>query len=233
MSLREEAYEAAGGARWTRLRHFTCHLMLDGSLVDPLKGPHSLKELIAIGEVSNRSLRISGFSDRRGAWSFHPDFVTIQHDDGAFTGVRRDVAPRPFHNPKDEAELVYLCGLSVWSCLTAPLTMLGADVSAEELGVWTEHGETWRRLRVRTPKGTLAYSHEAVMYFGGDGLLRRTDFDISCGVAMRLVAYSSAHQSFCGLTVPTLHRAIRRPLSKQAPKRRPVLDVEIFDLHFD
>lgn len=233
MSLRDEVFEAAGGVRWTTLRHFTSHLMLDGSLVEPLEGPHSLKEIVAEGDLVSRSIRISGFSDAGGAWGFYPDFVTIQHDDGAFIGARREAAPRPFRNPKDEAELVYLCGLSIWSCMTAPLAMLGEDVRAEELGEWSERGETWRRLWVRAPEGALAYAREAVMYFGGDGLLRRTDFDIVCGDTIRLAAYSSAHQSFSGLTMPTLHRTVRRTTSGGALEKKPVLDIEIFDATFD
>ena len=233
MSLRDEVFEAAGGARWTTLRHFTGHLMLDGSLVEPLEGPHSLKEIVAEGNLARRSIRISGFSDAGGAWGFHPDFVTIRHDDGAFLGARREAAPRPFRNPKDEAELVYLCGLSIWSCMTAPLAMLGDDVHAEELGAWSEQGQTWWRLGVRPPEGVLAYAREAVMYFGDDGLLRRTDFDIVCGDTVRLVAYASAHQSFSGLTVPTLHRTVRRTASGGALAKKPVLDIEIFDVTFN
>jgi hypothetical protein len=233
MPLRDEAFAAAGGARWTTLRHFTGHFMLDGSLVEPLVGPHSLKEIVAEGDLFSRSIRISGFSDAGGAWGFYPDFITIQHDDGAFVGARREAAPRPFRNPKDEAELVYLCGLSIWSCMTAPLTMLGEDVHAEELGAWSERGQTWRRLRVRAPEGVLSYAREAVMYFGDDGLLRRTDFDIVCGDIIRLVAYSSAHQSFSGLTVPTLHRTVRRTASGAPFEKKPVLDIEIFDVDFD
>jgi hypothetical protein len=233
VSLRDEAFEAAGGARWTTLRHFTSHLMLDGSLVEPLEGPHSLKEIVAEGDFASRSIRISGFSDARGTWGFYPDFVTIQHDDGAFVGARREAAPRPFRNPKDEPELVYMCGLSIWSCMTAPLAMLGGDGHVEELGAWSEHGETWRRLRVRAPEGVLAYAREAVMYFGNEGLLRRTDFDIVCGERIRLVVYSSAYQAFSGLTVPTLHRALRRAASGGALEKKPLLDIEIFDVAFD
>jgi hypothetical protein len=233
MSLRDEVFEAAGGTRWTGLRHFISHLMLHGSLVEPLEGPHSLKEIVAEGDLASRSIHISGFSDAGGAWGFYPDFVTIQHDDGAFVGARREAAPRPFRNPKDEPELVYLCGLSIWCCMTAPLAMLGDDVDAEELGAWSEHGETWRRLRVRAPEGALAYAREAVMYFGSEGLLRRTDFDIVCGDTIRLVAYSSAYQAFSGLMVPTLHRTLRRSAFGGALEKKPVLDIEIFDLAFD
>jgi hypothetical protein len=232
VSLRDEALEAAGGARWATLRHFTSHLLLDGSLVEPLEGPHSLKEIVAEGDLVSRSIRISGFSNAGGAWGFYPDFVTIQHDDGAFVGARRAAAPRPFRNPKDEPELVYLCGLSIWSCMTAPLAML-SDEQTEELGAWSEHGEIWRRLRVRAPEGALAYAREAVMYFGSDGLLRRTDFDIVCGDKIRLVVYSSAYQVFSGLTVPTLYRTLRRTASGGALKKKPVLDIEIFDVAFD
>src|SRR5277367_2116372 len=56
MSLRDEVFEAAGGARWTTLRHFIGHFMLDGSLVEPLEGPHSLKEIVAEGDLVSRSI---------------------------------------------------------------------------------------------------------------------------------------------------------------------------------
>lgn len=207
--------------------------MLDGSLVAPLEGRHSFKEIVAEGDLISRSIRISGFSEAGGAWGFYPDFVTIRRDDGAFVGVRREAAPRPFRSPKDEFELVYLCGLSIWSCLTAPLFMLGDGVQAEELGAWSEHGQTWQRLKVRPPEGALAYARDAVMYFDDDGLLRRTDFDVVCGDTIRLAVYSWAHQAFSGLTVPTLHRTVRRAASGAALENRPVLDVEIFDAAFD
>jgi hypothetical protein len=116
--------------------------------------------------------------------------------------------------------------------MTAPLAILGDDADAEELGAWAERGETWRRLKVRAPEGALVYAPEAVMYFGGDGLLRRTDFDIVCGETIRLVNYSSAHQAFSGLTLPTLHRAVRRTASGSL-ETKPVLDIEIFDVAFD
>jgi hypothetical protein len=233
MTLRERAYEAAGWSRWTRVRHFTCHLMLEGSLVEPLGALYSLKEIVAEGDLASRSIRMSGFSDAGGAWGFHPDFVTIQHDDGGFLGARREAAPRRFRHPKDEAELVYLCGLSIWCCMTAPLVMLGSDSQTEDLGAWSEHGQTWRRLGVRTAEGALACAREAVMHFGDDGLLRRTDFEVDCGEMLRLVAYASAHQSFSGVILPTLHRVLRHASSGAALERHPVLDIEIFDAAFD
>ena len=119
MSLRDRVLEAAGGARWTTLRRFTGHLMLHGSLVAPLEGAHSLKEIVAEGDLLSRSIRISGFSDAGAAWGFYPDYVTIQQDDGAFVGARREVAPRPFRNPKDDVSTLCsrrFCCASSFTC---------------------------------------------------------------------------------------------------------------------
>jgi hypothetical protein len=206
--------------------------MLNGSVVAPLLRTHSLKELVAEGDVAARSVRISGFSDAGGVWGFRPDFISIQRDDGGFLGARREVAPRAFHHDKDEAELVYLCGLSIWSCLIGPLALLGDGAQAEELGVWAEHGQTGVRLKVTAPEGALAYAREMVMYFDDDGMLWRTDFDLVCGETVPIVNYSSAHQSFSGLTVPTLHRALRRVTPDGTSARAPLLDVEVFDVTF-
>jgi len=232
MSQLNRVREAAGGARWAQLGHFKTHLMLDGSVVAPLEPTHCLKELVAEGDVAARSVRISGFSGAGGVWGFHPDFVTIQRDDGCFSSARREAAPRAFRHPKDEAELVYLCGLSIWSCLTAPLALLGDGVQTEELGLWTENGHSGTLLKVTAPEGALAYAREMVMYFDNDDMLRRTDFDLVCGDIVPVTNYSSAHQSFSGLTVPTLHRALRRAAADGVKERAPLLDIEIFDVTF-
>ena len=207
--------------------------MLDGALVAPLGAARRLKEIVAEGDMAAQSVRISGFANAGGAWGFHPDFVTIHRDDGGFVGARREAAPRAFRQPKDDAERVYLCGLSILSCLTVPLAMLGDGVRAEELGAWFEQGQTWRRLKVTAPEGALAYAREAVMYFDDNGMVRRTDFDLVCGETVPIVTYSSAYQSFSGLTVPTLHRALRRGPQGGVPGKSPLLDIEIFDATFD
>ena len=232
MSLIDRVREAAGGARWTKLRRFKSHLMLEGSAVASLCSDHSLKEIVAEGDVATSSVRISGFSEASGAWGFHPDFVTIQRHDGGFIGARRQSAPRAFRYPKDEAELVYLCGLSIWSCMTVPLAWLAEGVQTEELGAWSEQGQTWHRLKVTAPEGALAYAREAVMYFDADGMLRRTDFEWKCGGAFPVVTYSSAYQCFAGFTLPTLHRALRRAPLGGVLQRTPLLDIEIFDAAF-
>jgi hypothetical protein len=232
MPLLDRVLEAAGGGRWTHLHQFTSHLLLDGTLIAPFVGPRSCKEIVAEGDLETRSVRISGFQPRGRTWGFNPDYVTIQREDGAFQGSTQVPAPRPFHRPKDESEVVYLCGLSIWTCMTAPMVLLGEGSQVEELGPWQEHGETWQRLKVRTPEGALAYARELLMYFGEDGLIRRTDFDMVCGEATSLVAYASAHQAFSGMTVPTLHRIVRRAPRQDGARAKPVLDIEIFDAIF-
>ena len=102
----------------------------------------------------------------------------------------------------------------------------------EELGAWSEQGQTWWRLKVIAPEGALAYAREAVMYFDGDGMVRRTDFDLVCGETVSIVTYSSAYQSFSGVTVPTLHRAVRRRPDGGGVLGK-LLDIEIFDAAFD
>jgi hypothetical protein len=233
MSLRDRVLEAVGGARWAEVRHFTGHLLLGGSLLEPLAPGQSLKEIVAECDLANRAIRISGFSDSGAAWGFSPEFVTIQRDDGGFKGARRGAAPRPFTTPKDEEELVYLCGLSIWNCMTAPAGLLGPGAQTEELGDWVEHGETWRRLQVTAPEGVLAYAREATMYIGDDGLLRRTDFEVQCGQRLQLADYASAHQMFSGLTIPTLHRIVNRAGGAKGVPEPPVLDIEVFDASFD
>src|ERR1700761_5191570 len=203
LSLQDRALEAGGGYRLAGLRRFTGHFLLAGSLVAPLVQKHALKEIVADGDLKNRSIRVSGFSASGGAWGFSPQFVTIQRDDGAFVGARHKEAPAPFDSPQGEADLVYFCGLSIWTCMTSPTSLLGPGAQTAELRAVREDGESRWRLQVKAPEDVLAYSHDLIMYFDDDGHLRRTDFDVECGGLLQLSHYASAHQTFSGLTIPT------------------------------
>jgi hypothetical protein len=234
MSLLEQVVEASGGERWGRLRRFTGHLMLGGAMIAGLPGSHSLKEVVVEGDIAAGSVRISGFSAGSLGWLFHPDFVGIQHPEGGFVGVRREVAPMGLHRPPwDEPDLVYLCGLSVWCCMTLPWSLLASGVRVEEGEDWRQGGETWRRLKLTTPVGALDCAREKTLYFDPAGMLRRTDFELDCDGCRPLAIYSSAPQRFSGLTMPTLYRALRRDGAERAPETPTLLDVEIFDAAFD
>jgi hypothetical protein len=106
-------------------------------------------------------------------------------------------------------------------------------VQVQEIRAWPERGENWWRLKLRLPESAVAYTRASVMHFSDDGLLKRTDFDLVCGETLPLAAYSSAHQSFSGLTVPTLHRAVRRNAAGCASRKMSLLDIEIFYAAFD
>ncbi len=228
-SLRDRVLEAAGAGQLALLRRFTGHFLLAGSLVEPLVRRHSLKEIIAKGDLKTRSVRISGFSNSVGAWGFSPQFVTIQSDDGGVLGARQ----KAFEVPRCDADRVYFCGLSIWTCITSPSGLLGPNTQTTELGAVCEDGETLWRLKAKAPEDVLAYAREVVMYFDADGLLRRTDFDVECGERIELSHYASAHQTFAGLTIPTLHRIVKRVTRDRGLRASPILDIEVFDVTFD
>lgn len=70
------------------------------------------------------------------------------------------------------------------------------------------------------------------MYFNENGLLRRADLDLMCGEMNPSAIYCSAHRSFSGLTLPTLHGGVMRDAAVGASKKTSLLVIEIFGATF-
>jgi hypothetical protein len=230
-----------GGAgqieQWRRLERFTAHVSVDGTLLSRKGWAGGLKEVVAEGSTRTQSIRFTGFTapDMRG--QYRPDFASIETLDGGLIRARENpLRALRAHADSflwDELDLLSFCAAKVWHCLTLPFVLADPGVTLEELPVWRERGETWRRLRAVLPPDVAACAPEQIFYFDQAGLQRRMDYrpiDL-CGAW--IANFCSAHQPFTGIMLPTLHRSLAiAPDGKICPKPA-VVDVEVFDVWFE
>jgi hypothetical protein len=231
MALIDRVRNATGGPLWDALSRFRGYVAIKGAAVAQLQKIYSLQEIVAEGDIAAPSVRMSGFAEATD-WCVHPEFVAVRNGDGRFLGARRP-SDGGFPDAVGALEEIYLCGLGVWMCMTAPLTLLSTDAVFEELEDWVENGEQWQRLKVAAPACGLAPARVKILYFDREWMMRRADCDSLRYEGDSMTVYCSAFQSFAGLTLPTLYRALRRSAGGRIVKRPPCLDIEIFDATYN
>jgi hypothetical protein len=235
MTLLEDALNASGGMdRWHQLKRFTVHMSIDGALLARKGKAGLLRDVVAEGCTHTQSLRFTGFTapDKCGVYS--PDHVAIEALNGDPLQVRSN--PRAAflghtdRTPWDDLHLAYYCGFSIWNYLTTPFLLAHPGVTIEELPMWREGGEAWRRLRAVFPAPIVTHSPEQIFYFDGEGLQRRLDYRTATA---EIAHYSSAHQEFSGIVLPTLRRSLRLGTDGAVITKPASVNIEIFDASFE
>jgi hypothetical protein len=238
MTLLDEVLEAHGGIdRWDQLRQFTVHISIGGALLTRKGMPDALKEMVISGCTKVQTLCITGFTAPNKRAVYSPDAVIIESLDGVVLEERQD--PRScFDVPAEQRKwdnlyLAYFCSYVSWICLTSPFLFARPGFQTEELGPWQRDGETWRRLKVIFPPDVVTHSPEQIFFFDQNGLERRADFRTMAAGGAEVTNHFSAHQSFGGIVVPTLRRAMRVGDDGIAMSRPALVEVEIFDAVFE
>lgn len=235
MALLDDVIDASGGmARWNSLSRFTLHLSIGGTLFANAGHAREFKDVTAEGSTRTQSLRFTGITGGERSGSFHPDAITIEKLDGEVLQSWSNPGPAfaDIGQPElaDELQLVFFCGVAIWSCLTIPFLLAHPEVVTEELSPHQEGTEIWRRLRAQFPDQLITLASEQIFYFDQSGLQRRTDHEL---FGMKVAHASWAHDSFGGIVVPTLRR-IQTVQADGTVIAKPVLmDVEIFDAVFE
>ncbi len=235
MALLDDAITASGGMdRWSKLKRFTLHLSIDGSLLSRTGRPGH-RELVAEGSTKTQSVRFTGLAGAETSATYQPDSVTIESLDGQ---VLRTWASPALPIPDaaatdwfaDDLHLVFFCGLSIWNYVTTPFRLVHPDVETTELPLWNESGQAWRRLRATFPPDIATLSREQIFYFDDKGLQRRTDYEL---FGMNVAHYSWAHQAFGNIMLPTLRRSLTLQDDGTVLPKPVLIDVEIFDATFE
>lgn len=233
MALLDDALAASGGVgRWQELTRFVAHISIDGSLTS---GGGNLRDMVAEGSTRSQCVRFSGFIEADQCAVCSPDRVAIERLDGRVLASRRrpghHFPGEDNHHAWDDLDLAYFCGLFVWSCMTMPFVLLHPGVELEELPVWLERGQVRRRLRAVFSRDVVNCAREQILCFDSVGLLRRVEYRIDAGAGVMQHAW--AHQSFSGITVPTLRRSVACRADGTVIARPVLTDVEIFDARFE
>ena len=238
MALLDEVLDANGGMdRWRRVQRFTVHMSIGGALLARKRKARLLKEIVAKGSIETQSVRLTGFKATDECATYRPDRVAIERLDGTVLQTRNE--PRAAFlqytedTPWDDLDLAYFGGLSVWNCLTIPLLLGHPEIRTEELAPWREGGGEWQRLRAIFPPYITTHSSAQIFCFDNARLQRRADYRLGAMGGTLVADYSSAHQKFSGIIVPTLRRSLEVGHDGAVVPKPALIDIEIFDVSFD
>ena len=222
-SLVQLTLDAHGGIdRWRQFGSVSAHLRTGGVLW-PLKHQQGVLDDVNVRVALRREWAShSPFGEPNMRTSFEPHRVAIETTEGRVVDER--LQPRDsfkghgVDTPWDRLQLAYFAGYAMWTYLTTPFLFAMEGVDTEEIQLWQEDGETWRRLKVTFPRSIATHSTVQTFYFGADGLLRRHDYDTEVSGGSPAAHYVHEYKEFSGILVPTKRRVLgRRPDGTSIP----------------
>jgi hypothetical protein len=182
-------------------------------------------------------VRLTGYRVPHKCLVYQPHRVAIERLDGTVLQTRSDPCAAFLQDsedaPWDDLDLVYFTGLSVWNCLAIPFLLGRPEIRTEELAPRREGIGEWRRLRAIFPPSIATHSSAQIFCFDSDRLQRRADYRMIAAGRPLVADYSSAHQKFSGITVPTLRRSLEIGHDGAVVPKPALIDMEIFDVSFD
>jgi hypothetical protein len=233
--LLETAIEAHGGLeRWNQLDSVSARLIQGGALWALKSQAGVLDDVVVTASLHQE--RVShhpfGAADRHS--SFTPERVTIESDDGtvleALDRPRASFAGHTPETPWSTLQLAYFVGTAMWTYLTQPFTVTMPGFQTSELEPWDEAGEQWRRLRVAWPSYLATHSNEQTLYFDGDGLLARHDYDVEISGGTSAAHYVSDYAEVAGIRLPTKHRIFLRSPDGQPLAEPLIVSIDLSEI---
>jgi len=234
MALLDDALEASGGlTRWRHMVGFTVHASVSGAVFSGVGRSNLLKDVVVEGDLLTRSLQLTGLVNPNHYGLLQPDRVAISDSSGEVLQSWDHPHTTFLLDPKsgtawNDLQIVYICGLSIWNFVTAPFMLAQPDMITEELPPQLANNQALRRLRAISNE--FAPNREQLFYFDADGLTRRTDYNV---YGSAVAHYTSAHQKYCDVVIPTLRRSRLLDSDGTLIDSPPVLDLEIFDAKFE
>jgi hypothetical protein len=235
--LLETVVQAHGGLeRWNQLDSVSARLIQGGALW-ALKGQaRVLDDVVVTASLHEEraSHRPFGAADRHS--SFTPERVALETDDGtvreALDQPRASFAGHAVETPWSTLQLAYFVGTAMWTYLTQPFTFALPGFQTSELEPWDEAGQQWRRLRVTWPSYLAAHSTEQTLYFDGDGLLARHDYDVEISGGTSAAHYVSDYDEVAGIRLPTRHRIFPRTPDGQSLAEPLIVSIDLSEIAF-
>ena len=238
MGLLENALRASGGLDLWRLTHrFTLHMSIAGSLCTTRCRTAKLKELVVEGSTQTQALEITGFARADVRALYRPDWVALEGQD-ARRVMERQGSPEEFcsglrSTTWDELQLAHYCGYLIWNYIATPFILADPDFDTKELPRNVARGESLRLLSVAFPARIVTHARTQTFHFDREGFLRRLDYAAPHDDHTQVAQVFSGHQRFSGILVPTLCRLLSIAAEGMPVAKPSLMDVEIFDAHFE
>lgn len=215
VSLLDEVIEAHGGlSRWAQLEAVHARLA-QGGVTWALKGhADELTDVYVTALLHQQSVSHRPFIEASLHSCYTPSRVSIEAADGseveALDDPRDSFAGHTLQTPWSRLQLVYFVGTSMWTYLTHPFTYSLPGFETEELALWEQDGEQWRRLRVIWPEVPVGHSKVQTLYIGEDRLIRRFDYQIDIMDGATGAHLVSDYTNVAGIMLPCQHQIFAR-----------------------
>lgn len=214
-----------GNLKWFEFHSATARVKIEGAVwAGDLGAPAFADTEVAI-LTQEESLTMVSTTDPGLRSTFKPNLIQIETPGEDMVETR--------YNPKssfvpggrladwDRFQTAYVCGYSIWNCLTQPFLFAFSGFEVQEMPPIVMGAERWRGIRVKYPSYIASPSGEVTCYVGDDGLMRCQDFEHHNlgGIAIRSVM--SDYAEIQGLRLPVrrslylaedLHRGSDAPL---------------------
>jgi hypothetical protein len=236
VGLLDDALLAGGGLDlWRRMRRFTVHMSIRGTLTSQRCRGVELPEFVVEGDPHEPVLEIVGFTAQDLSALCRPGHVILERPDGRHLEERRarpEELTLSLKSPVwDTLQLAFFCAGLVWNHLTVPFILTEPGFESEELVPLS--GQSWRRLKVVYPARLTTHAPEQTLYFDRRAILRRLDYPAAHADDTRIAQMLSGHQRYSGILVPTMSRLLAIEAGGALVEKPPLLDFEIFEAHFE
>ena len=235
--LLDRVVSAHGGLdRWNALSTVRASIVTGGSLwgMKGLTQDSTAREMAVWLHEQRASVMPFGAPNQRTAYT--PNRIAIENTNGDVVAERWN--PRESFlghgetTPWDPLHRAYFNGYALWSYLTMPFLFTLPGVKAEELSLWEEGDQHWRRLRVYFPENVVTHCSTQVFYFGEDFLLRRHDYSVDISGTLPAAQYVHDYIEADGLRTPGKRRAYRRDERGQAIEEQLLVSIDITNLRY-
>ncbi|NKJ36829.1 hypothetical protein [Rhizobium sp. SG570] len=235
-SLVEKIIAAHGGLEtWQKYTRLTAHLK-QGGVMWPLKGHSGQLDVtnVSVG-LGEEWASHDPFSAEGKVTRFEPDLVQIKDAHGKvleeLKHPRTSFTGHTLETPWSDLQLAYFAGIAMWTYFNMPFLLAAPGVESEDVGEWTESGETWQRLKVTFPANIATHSTVQTLYVDDSGLLKRHDYDVEIAGNTPGAHYIGGYKEVQGLMFPTERRIFpRQPDGKSMPEPL-VVSIDLSDIH--
>ncbi len=233
--LKDFVIKAHGGLdRWRQFNQLSADL-IQGGVLWPVKGhPDTLaRTAVTVGLKEEWASHAPfGAGNRRSR--FTPDRVAIEGGDGIvleeLSQPRASFASHSLQTPWSELQLAYFAGCAMWTYLNMPFLLAWPSVESEELEPWPTDSGDWRRLAVQFPAGIATHSTVQTLYFDGDGLLKRHDYDVEISGNTPGAHIIEGYTEVSGIKFPTKRRIYARQPDGSFSTDPLVVSIDLSDI---
>ncbi|CUX70427.1 conserved hypothetical protein [Agrobacterium sp. NCPPB 925] len=233
--LKDLAIEAHGGLqRWLQFEQVSADLV-QGGVLWPLKGhPQTLEHTtVTVGLKTEWASHAPFGSDNRRS-RFEPGRVALEAEDGTvleeLLQPRASFAGHTLQTPWTELQLAYFAGCAMWTYLNIPFLLAWPGVETEELEPSQADGADWRRLAVRFPTEIATHSAVQTLYFDGDGLLKRHDYDVEIAGNTPGAHIIDRYEDVSGIKFPTRRRIHARQPDSSFTTDPLVVSIDLWNI---